>query len=238
MRNVLISIPIIIVIIIGLFAFKLILYKKNISGISLGTEIRTDILDRPALLVVDIQEGTTGYLSDNEFYKSGSGLLISKINQLIDSTAKKNIPVFYMSNEVSDYFINLIHSQLAEGSPGVLLDKRLKKVSGYVIMNIKLDAFSNPGLDSILTKRRINRLYFTGLDPAYSIGNTLAAARNRNYKVSLISDAVISESEPLKKKKLLEFKNNGCEVLLSHDYFQKIGDAAVSSSESSQNAQN
>jgi nicotinamidase/pyrazinamidase len=224
MRNVLISIPIVIVIIIGLFAFNLILYRKNASNISLGTEIQADIIERPALLVVDIQEGTTGYLSDIDFYKSSAGPLIARINQLIDSTGKYKIPVIYISNEVTNYLLNLVNDKLAQGSPGVLMDKRLKKVSGYLIMNQKMDAFGNPKLDSILTSRGINKLYFTGLDPAYSIANTVVAARNRNYKVGLIQDAVISESGSLMKKKLSEFGEKGCEVISSDVYFRKLPD--------------
>jgi nicotinamidase/pyrazinamidase len=225
MRNVLISIPVIIVIIIGLFAFNLIMYKKNAYSISLGTEIKSEVIEKPALLVVDIQEGTTGDLSDIESYKSSSGSLINRINQMIDSSSKYNIPVIYIRNEVSNYLINLVNGKLAQGGPGVVLDKRLKKVSGYVILNDKLDAFGNTGLDNILTNRGINRLYFTGLDPAYSIGNTMDAARNRNYKVGLIKDAVISESGTLMKKKLGEFIGKGCEVISSEEYYEKILDA-------------
>lgn len=225
MRNVLISMPIIIVIIIGLFAFNLILYKKNAYSISLGTEIKSDIIDKPALLVVDIQEGTTGNLSDIEYYKSSSGNLITKINQMIDSAGKYNVPVIYIRNEVSNYLINLINGKLAEGGPGIVMDKRLKKVPGYLIMNDKMDAFSHPGLDSILINKGINKLYFTGLDPAYSIGITMIAARNRNYRVGLINDAVVSESGALKKKKTEEFREKGCEVISSDDYFKRLLDA-------------
>lgn len=224
MRNVLVSIPIVFVILIGLFALNMIMYKRNTYSISLGTEIESKIIEKPALLIVDIQEGTTGNFSDNEFYKSVSASLITTINQLIDSTNRYNIPVIYIRNEVSNYVINLINQKLAQGSPGVALDKRLRKVSGYVIRNNKMDAFSNDGLDSILVFRGINRLYFVGLDPASSIGNTMVAARNRNYKVSLIKDAVVSESEYLKKRKIEEFKDRGCEVLSSAEYIRKIGE--------------
>jgi nicotinamidase-related amidase len=79
--------------------------------------------------------------------------------------------------------------------------------------------------DSILVQHGINRLYFAGLDPSYSIGNTLAAAENRNYRVSLIQDAIISKSGVYKKRKLLEFSHKGCEVLSSDDYFRKISDS-------------
>jgi nicotinamidase/pyrazinamidase len=224
MRNVLISIPIVIVIIIGLFAFNLILYRKNVNSISLGTEIEAGIIERPALLVVDIQEGTTGSFSDLDFYKSSSGPLISRINQLIDSTGRYNIPVIYITNEVTNYLLNMVNDKLAEGSPGVMMDRRLKRVSGYLVMNEKMDAFGNPKLDSILTSRGINSLYFTGLDPASSIGNTLVAARNRNYRVGLIQDAVISGSESVKKKRLNEFRDKGCAVIQSSEYFRKLPD--------------
>ncbi len=222
MRNVLMSIPFIIVILIGLFSFNLIRYKNYSNNISLGTEIKSGIIDRPALLVFDIQEGTTGDLSDNEYYKSSSRELIDRINRLVDSSVRYNIPVIYVRNEVRNCLINLINKRLAENSPGIALDKRLKRVPGYLILNDKMDAFGNSGLDSILVKHGVNRLYFAGLDPAYSIGKTLQAGGYRNYKTSVIKDATISESAALKKQKLLEFSNKGCEILSSEDYFRKM----------------
>ncbi len=225
MRNILISIPFILVIIIGLFAFNFIWYKRYVYSISLGNEIKSGIADKPALLVFNIQEGTTGDISDIEYYKTSSPSLIAKINRLADSTNKHDVLVIYVRNEVSNYLINLISKNLAARTPGVDLDKRLKKVPGYIILNDKMDAFYNTALDSILVQHGINRLYFAGLDPSYSIGNTLVAAENRNYRVSLIHDAIISKSGVYKKRKLLEFSHKGCEVLSSDDYFRKISDS-------------
>jgi nicotinamidase-related amidase len=228
MRNILISIPIILVIIIGIFALNIMLYKRNVNSVSLGTEIKTELMDKPALLVMGIQEGTTGVLSDNDFYKASSWSLIRNINRLIDSTSKYNIPVIYVRHEVSNLLINLINSKLAQGSPGIVMDKRLKKVPGYLFLNDKMDAFGNTTLDSLLLSRGINKLYFAGLDPAYSIGNTMEAARNRNYRVGLISDAVISESLSLKTRKIREFSDMGCEVLSGEAYIKKLPDSAQS----------
>jgi nicotinamidase-related amidase len=224
MRKVLISVPFILVILIGLFTFNFIRYKKYAYRISMGNEIKADISDKPALLIFNIQEGTTGDLSDIEYYKSSSPLLIAKINRLADSTNQHNVLVIYVRNEVTNFVINLLNKKLAAETPGVDLDKRLKKVPGYMILNDKMDAFNNSGLDSILVKHGINRLYFTGLDPTYSIGNTYVAAGNRNYRVSMIQDAIISKSAVLKNRKLLEFNRKGCEVISSEAYFKRLAD--------------
>ena len=57
----------------------------------------------------------------------------------------------------------------------------------------KGDAFSNAALDSFLIKNQINILVFTGLDLEGCVNNTILAAENRNYKISLISDAVLAK---------------------------------------------
>ncbi len=221
MRNIWISVPILLVIIIGTIAVNYIWFTRSIAGVSLGAEIQTNASEHAALLIFDVQEGNTGSWSKNETYRKQSTAMIQRINQLIDEAEKTKIPVIYIRNTVSNYLINLFNNSLAAGTPGVDADRRLRIVNGYTIMGDKLDAFTNPQLDSILYENSVNRLYFTGLDPAGSINNTLLAAKNRNYRISLIDDAIISEHPAIKKRKFNEFAGLGCDVISCRECMAK-----------------
>ena len=56
-------------------------------------------------------------------------------------------------------------------------------------------------------------MYIVGLDAAYCINLTSEAARNRNYKVNLIEDAILSESEEMKDSMITDYKRRGMTIL-------------------------
>ncbi|HEX9253782.1 MAG TPA: cysteine hydrolase [Ignavibacteriaceae bacterium] len=217
-----ISILTIIVLSILTIIINFILVENSSSEISKGKPIvQTDRI-KEALLVIDIQEGITGKASSDDFFTSHSEMLIKTVNQIIDTSARYNIPIVYVKNEISNPLINILNNSLAKGSPGAELDSRLKILSNYVINKDKADAFSNPLLDSILITNGINKLVFTGLDLAQCVNSTILAAVNRNYKICLISDAVITKPDSLKNGILEKFRQSGLEIISSEEYIKRI----------------
>ena len=192
---------------------NLIVFEKESSVVSKGQPIENYNRSQSALLVLDIQEATTGESSLNPYYREESDALISKINLIIDAFKNKNSLVVYVRSEVSNPLINLINNSFAKGSSGAKFDKRLNLNSDIEIVKSRNDAFINTGLDHILTNNKINELYIVGLDVAYCINITSEAARNRNYKVNLIEDAVLSESEEMKDSMIRIFKKRGITIL-------------------------
>ncbi len=193
------------------------------SQISEGKPISQKETKNEALLVIDIQEGITGTSATSDVFVRQSEQLIDVVNRLVDSSARHNVPVIYVKNEISNPLINILNSSLAKGSPGAELDSRLRVESSYIINKDKGDAFSNPLLDSILTMRDINKLVFTGLDLAHCVNNTILAAANRHYDICLISDALISEYPDSTKQDMLEkFRQRGFEVTSSNEYLQSL----------------
>jgi hypothetical protein len=61
------------VVLIGVCVASIIIYFQNIDGVSVGTRIEQSQTDKPALLVIDIQEGITG--------KSASKMTKSMVRQ-------------------------------------------------------------------------------------------------------------------------------------------------------------
>ena len=220
MKKIIISIVSILVLFILVLVINFLIFQHTAVQISKGEPITQKDTVKQALLVIDIQEGTTGNYSDNDYYILKSEDLINTINFLADSSVKNKIPVIYIKNEITNFLINIINDTYAPGSPGSKLDARLKIVSDIILNKDKSDAFSNSALDSFLIKNEINKLVFTGLDLAHCVNSTIVAAENRKYNICLISDAVLAKSDSLKKVKLDEFKLRGIKVIPSNEYFE------------------
>ncbi len=205
---------------IGFFIFviimNLVIFNMSASKISMGVPISEPVSENSALLVVDIQEGTTGDESLTSSYKEQSPMLIDSINFIIDKANEKDWPIIYIKNEVSNPMIKFLNGSLAEGSPGAELDKRLKISSDYILAKNKKDAFSNPELDRILIEEKIGNLVFVGLDAAYCVNSTILAAKNRGYAISVIENAVISESDSLKLVMFDDFREIGVHIISSN----------------------
>ena len=209
-------ISIIILFVIVLFV-NFTIFEKNFSSISQGQPIENYSERKVALIVVDIQEGTTGDVSRNSFYQKHSDRLIEKINYISEIFKNRNSLVLYTRSEISNPLINLLDNSYAKGSLGAEFDKRLKLDSGLKVVKTGNDSFSNTALDKILTSNKINDLYIVGLDAAYCISITSEAAQNRNYHIHLIKEAILSESEAMKDSMMIDYRNRGIEILSIDD---------------------
>lgn len=209
------SVPTLCIIIL---AVNYIIFEKTGSRISVGEPITPRDTVKKALLVIDVQESITGKLSTNDHYILKSGEMIENINRIIDSAIRKDIPVIYVKNEITNFLLNILNNSLAKGSEGAELDSRLRIASDYIINKDKSDAFSNPALDSILNKNEINKLVFTGVDLAYCVNSTIQAAANRNYQICLVSDALLSKSDSMKAEMLDKYKERGFEIVSGREY--------------------
>ena len=202
-----------IVLFIIVLIVNLVLFEKNTSVVSNGEPIENFTERNFALLVIDIQEATTGEISSNSFYRKNSAELINNINRISDSCKNQNIPIIYIRSEITNPLINLLNSSFAKGSKGAKFDKRLNIDSEIEIVKRRNDAFFKTRLDSILTVNKINELYIVGLDAAYCINITVEAAQNRKFKVNLIEEAILSESSEMKDSMFVNFRDRGVNVV-------------------------
>jgi nicotinamidase/pyrazinamidase len=222
MKKIIISIVSVLVLSVLILVVNYVIWDRSSTQISEGKPIIQKETKKQALLVIDIQEGITGKSSTSEFFVLKSEELISVVNRIIDSSARNDIPVIYVKNEISNPLINILNSSLAQGSPGAELDSRLKVLSSYIVNKDKSDAFSNPQLDSILINNDINRLVFVGLDLAECVNSTILAADNRKYDICLISDALVANPDSLRDVMLDKFKQRGFEIMSSNEYVESL----------------
>lgn len=192
-----------------------IIFNSYAGIISKGIPIQTYKESRSALLVIDIQEATTGEYSEHTYYRENSDSLIEITNIVAENFRNHKQPVILVRSVISNPLINLINDTYAKGQPGVNFDRRLRISSNYELEKSVSDAFRNTTLDNILIKNQVNHLYIAGLDAAECINATAAAAKNRNYLISIIEDAVISRSEKLTDSMMISFRNRGIEIIKS-----------------------
>lgn len=193
-------------------------FIKSSQEVSMGTPIPDYLEKNSALLVIDIQEATTGSVTTEHEYQNKASSLFFAVNNVIDSCELKNIPIIYIKNEITHPVINFLDNSMKKGSVGTQLDDRLTIASDFIFSKEKQDAFSNPDLDKLLSQLKISTLYITGLDAGFCVRSTCLAAINRNYKIVLIDDAIISESEDLKNKSFEELESKGANIVDSDSF--------------------
>lgn len=222
MKKALIYTFLLIILVIGVLAVNLVLFNKNASVISEGTPIPEYGTTNSALLVLDIQEGTTGSVSVTKSYISQSEWLIPRINQLAQKADSLQIPVVYIRSEVSNPLINILNNTMAAGSEGANLDHRLNVASNHIITKKKNDSFNDTELDQLLTEMKVNHIILTGLDAGHCVYSAFLGALNRGYEITVVEDAVISDPEEQKSEILKQFTEQGARLIQSSEFARSI----------------
>lgn len=218
MKKILLRLLLVIGLIIAVLVINLVIFNFTATRITEGVPISHAGSGNRALVVIDIQEGTTGGVSYVESFRLQSGELIENLNLLTEEAEAKGWPIIYIISEVANPLINILNNTLAKGSPGVEMDKRLEIRSDYIVTKRKNDSFTNPELDSILTRNRVDRLTLVGLDAAECVYHTALAALNRGYRVQVVQEAIISKTEADKAEALQDFRELGVEIVSGLPY--------------------
>lgn len=199
--------------VIVILIVNLIIFGHNAQKISEGIPIENPDTSNVALLVIDIQEGTTGTVSATDGYVEQSEAFIAQVNIVIEEALAKGYTLVYIKSEVANPLINILNNTLARGSEGAELDKRLLIKPGHIVTKRKNDPFLDTELDQILAGEHIGKLVLVGLDAGECVNSAFLAAQNRGYRISVVADAVLAETEVLKKEALDNFVKMGVELI-------------------------
>lgn len=216
----------IIVIVISAFAIfivamaaGLILYMGTPTS---GEKIKAYGKPGRALLVIDIQEDFTGSTVKRKMYPEADiEPVIATVNGVIGKALEKKWLVIYIRQEfeglpgiISKLFLGGV---AIKGTPGSQVDKRIAVRSDYNLYKPRGDSFSNPELDALLVKNRINELFLTGLDAEQCVHNTAQGALNRGYRVTIITDAILLSAKKKWDSLLEDYTKEGIVLLKSKD---------------------
>ena len=214
------TLAVIAIVLILFIAYLFIGYSRFIA-VSEGVPIPDYENPVSALVVIDIQEGTSGEVSGSPGLKRQAEPFIQNVNKAIHKADSMQMLIVYIYHENTHWFANLISKGImAKGASGTAIDKRVNVLTENIFSKDKTDGFTNPKLDAFLRKNQVNHLYITGLDAAYCVNGTSRGALNRGYKVSIIQDAAISEKEETKEAMMIEFKKAGMAITDIRDWYK------------------
>ena len=201
---------------VGILIINLLIFNKLASKVTEGEPIENRDPERVALLVIDIQEGTTGSTSENKAYISQSDSLIASVNNLVGEAREKGWTIIWIRSEVVNPLLNVLNNSLARGSLGAEFDGRLDTSVGQVVIKRRNDSFLNTPLDALLEERRIGQLVIAGLDAEHCVFTAIQAAANRGYPLTVFEETVIAKELELMPEILESYKNLGVEVRTLH----------------------
>lgn len=205
--------------VVALLAGNLVVFNITATRISEGTPISDPPPQNTALLVIDIQGGTTGSASTLNALKDQSEKLIEHVNSLAEEMHARDQLIIYVRTEVVNPLLNILNNTMARGTEGAELDPRLVIQPGEVVVKRRSDSFMGTGLDQILAEHHIGKLVLVGLDAAKCVKSTALAAHNRGYSISLIDEALISSKPELKEEAFQELRELGVEIVSMNSYY-------------------
>jgi nicotinamidase/pyrazinamidase len=212
-KKIVLRILLVLGLVIAVLAGNLLLFNITSTRISEGTPIADPPPPNTALLVIDIQGGTTGGTSALTALKEQSEELIRRVNAIAGDMSARDCLIVYVRTEVVNPLLNVLNNTMARGTEGAELDPRLVIQPSEVVVKRKGDSFMGTGLDQILEEHQVGKLVLVGLDAAGCVRSTALAALNRGYQISLIEDAVIASKEEEKKEALGELSALGVEII-------------------------
>ena len=212
-KKIVLRILLVLGLVIVVLAGNLALFSIAANRISEGTPIADPPPPNTALLVIDIQGGTTGSTSALTALKEQSEELIQRVNAIAEDMAARDHLIVYVRTEVVNPLLNVLNNTMARGTEGAELDPRLVIQPSEVVVKRKGDSFMGTGLDQILEEHQVGKLVLVGLDAAGCVRSTALAALNRGYRISLIEEAVIAGKEEEKTEALEELSALGVEII-------------------------
>jgi nicotinamidase-related amidase len=180
------------------------------SGAALST--------KTAVLALDLQRDFLEEAGRMPVARNQVDGLVVAANAVIDRAAAKGVPVVYVLNEFrrSDWLLNLLRRGAAVvGSPGAELDPRVHVVGSARFPKWQTSAFTNPALDAFLREQGATHLVTLGLYAPHCLRATVAAALERGYEVTVVSDAVAAASDRSRDKALERMKRGGASLATS-----------------------
>jgi len=223
--------------ILGIIGFVLLvvvpgLWLNQIRKPTRGPRIGKIKKPQKALLVIDLQEDTTGPETKVSPPYRRAGEVIGEVNRLIETARERNFLVLYIRQEFTG-FPGILFSRLfarggtIAGNSGCALDRRITVVSRYDFTKPIGDAFANPRLAEFLTHQEVDELWLVGADAEFCVHLTALGALNRGYKVNVIREGLLLRAEKKWEKILAAYRRDGIGVWSSEQFTAPLPDRSA-----------
>lgn len=209
-----------------IIAFGAILLSSGCTPFTKGKPIPSDLADKYAFLILDIQNDFMSKEGKLPVDPKQSNEIIKIINTLVVYFEQKNIDVVYIVNEFdkSDTIANWFRNNAAiKDTKGAELVSDLKLSTNNRFSKSHPDAFSNVDFDNYLRKKNITKLVIAGVFADQCVLSTVKGGVNRKFDVIVIADAIGAKNDRKREKAIESFKKLGVGVVTSDEIVQEIG---------------
>jgi nicotinamidase-related amidase len=197
---------------VAVLVVNLVIFTRVATRITEGVPIENRDPEQVALLVIDIQEGTTGAASVTEPYILQADSFISDVNRLVHFAEEQGWTIIWIRSEVANPLLNVLNNTLAKGTLGAELDGRLDTSQGHVVVKRRSDSFNRTELDALLEEKNIGHLVVSGLDAERCVLSTIQAAENRGYPLTVFEETILSKEEERMAEILDAYRDLGVDV--------------------------
>lgn len=214
---------VLIIIILSLALYIFYGYIK-INTVTKGDKVVDYQHPEKALLIIDLQRDITEKNGKVVMNARQTDQCIKNINRILAENGRLNLIIIYITQEFENNLIVKLFTgnALQHGDQGAEIDPRIKIISSNHFVKHISDSFSNPDLDKFLIKNKVNHIYITGVDAEYCVDKTIKGAFNRNYKVTVIRDAIGSRTDEKRDKKIAEFSKRGARIISTDQLLKGI----------------
>ena len=170
-----------------------------------------------ALVVIDVQKGMWGHPDYLPYDDKG---VVERIASLIAKARASGTPVMY----VQHHNVDEPQHPLKPGLPGYPFhDAIAPKAGDDVTVKHKSSMFHGTDFDTKLKARGIDHLVITGMQSEFCVNSAIRGAYERDYKITLVSDAhSTGDTRIAKAKDIVALQN-----MISHDFGSVVPAAEV-----------
>ena len=174
-----------------------------------------------ALLIIDMQNDFV--LADAAFRIKGALGIVDNVKKVLDDFRANALPIFHIvrlhRKDGSD--VEIIRKEVfaktpfaVEGTKGAeIIDELQPGENEYVVKKIRMSAFFNTDLDSMLRSLAIRNVVITGIQTPNCIRTTAFDAVAYNYSTFLVEDASAGQTSQIHEANVLDMKNIGIKII-------------------------
>ena len=174
-----------------------------------------------ALLVIDMQNDFV--LENTPLRVKGALVIVDNVKKVLQEFRASGLPVFHIvrihRKDGSD--VEIIRKQIfsetpfgVENTKGAEIIEELKpKENEYIVKKIRMSAFFNTDLDSILRSLAVKNIVIVGIQTPNCVRTTAFDAVAYNYNTFLIEDATAAQTKQIHEGNVLDMSNAGIKII-------------------------
>src|SRR6478735_2559139 len=161
-----------------------------------------------ALLVIDIQENLLNPASKLHMDTTNIDRFLRNVNHSIEVFEKSGWPVFYVTNEWTNYLLNWITGNVCKkGGKGVGPDPRLRRVNMKLYRKSTKSALLNTELLKDLQDWKVSEVFLVGLFAEHCVKATMMDALKEDFRVAVVTDGLGSKNEKNLRRSVEYFRS-------------------------------